>query len=333
MEIEDRLGFARGSLIGGYAIYELQDMIAIDDFVWRDVTKFSAGWQADPDIEFGPDKSVIWKAQRFDELRAELGKQLNYDEKKVDAALGRVMMAAQKRLNMRVGPRRIVKLIARQPLPDFPDSPHNSIPQWELIKPKAFVLTATVPGPELIAKFSGAKWWNAHQAEYPNSARLADLSGTFALDAADFIAELRRAGVSVVVSATLRNKTRAELMFYSFQIAHGKIAPEKVPLISGCDIIWDHGDPDASRIGAQEMVDLFQIVFRPSLTSLHIKGQAIDMTITWASKIKVADKAGKLHEIAGPGNGATSQALHAIGASYRVIKLLSDRPHWSSTGH
>ena len=281
----------------------------------------------------GPDKSTIWKAQRFDELRAELGKLLNYNEGKVDLALARVMTAAQKRLNVRVGARRIVKLIARHPLPDFPDSPHDNIPQWELIKPKPFVLIAAVPGPDLRAKFSGAKWWHAHQAEYPNSARLADLKGTFANDAADFVAELRRAGASVVVSATLRNKARAELMFYSFQIAHGKIAPGKVPLISGCDIIWDHGNAESSRIGAQEMVDLFQIVFRPSLASLHIKGQAVDMTINWAAKIKIADRAGKLHEIAGPGNGAISRALHAIGASYRVIKLLSDRPHWSSTGH
>jgi len=122
------------------------------------------------------------------------------------------------------------------------------------------------PGPQL----SGAAWWHANEGHYPNSARLEDLAPPFRQKAVRFVGALRDAGAQVEVSATLRNRTRAHLMHYSWKVAHGAVAPAAVPAVPGCAIRWDHGDLDRSKRGAQEMVDLFGIVYEPALTSLHI---------------------------------------------------------------
>ena len=75
------------------------------------------------------------------------------------------------------------------------------------------------------------------------------------------------------------------------------------------------------------------MAFPASLTSLHIKGEAVDMTIGWAGTLSIADAAGQVHAIGGPRSGESNANLHAVGATYGVKKLLSDPPHWSSTGH
>ena len=79
-EVEMRLGFGSGSLGSGYALYALDAPVGLNEFEWRDTTRYSGGWKADPTIEFGKDPSIIWSVQRRDELRAELGKKLGYDE-------------------------------------------------------------------------------------------------------------------------------------------------------------------------------------------------------------------------------------------------------------
>ncbi len=128
------------------------------------------------------------------------------------------------------------------------------------------------------------------------------------------------------VSATLRNRARAQLMHYSWRVAKGQLAPADVPAIAGCDILWDHGDLATSRAAARQMVRLFHIVFKPSLTSNHIEGTAIDMTITRPRSMTMTDGAGKTGVI------TSDAALHTVGASYGVRKLASDPPHWSANG-
>ena len=180
---------------------------------------------------------------------------------------------------------------------------------------------------------SGAAWWNANQASYPNSNRLEDLAKPFGDNAATFIKALTDAGASVKVSATLRHPTRARLMRFSWDIAKGIIAPRDAPAIPGCTIRWDHGDLARSKKGAQEMVDLFGIAFQPALTSLHIQGRAVDMTISWTGTLKIKDATGKEKSLGAPRSGETNTDLHRVGATYKVLKLVSDPPHWSDTGH
>lgn len=187
-----------------------------------------------------------------------------------------------------------------------------------------------VEGPR---NLSGKAWWHANQGSYPNSAAVADLAPGFRGKVETFIAALRKAGAIVTPNATRRNKTRAYLMHYSFKLAKGMIRAKDIPAVEGCVIIWDHGDVKKSRIAAREMVRLFDIVFQPSLTSLHISGNAIDMNIAWTGTMKIVDGKGVTREIGAPASGAKNAALHKVGGTYGVYKLLSDAPHWSSNGH
>lgn len=179
---------------------------------------------------------------------------------------------------------------------------------------------------------SGKVWWTANQARFPNSAALADLASPFRENVMRFVDALKAAGATVGVSATLRNGSRAQLMNACWRVSKGTLAPRDVPAIADCAIQWDHGSADASRLGAQEMVDMFQIAFQPSLTSLHIKGRAIDMTIGWTGTIRVKDANGIVRTLGAPRDNG-NPTLQRIGATYGVKKLASDPPHWSDNGH
>lgn len=208
---------------------------------------------------------------------------------------------------------------------------------WKALKagtPAPIPTPAPRPSPGPAAPpLSGAAWWNANQAKFPNSASVSALVPPFRDKVAAFIAALEDAGANVRVTATLRNPVRAHLMHYCWRIAKGSVAPKDVPAVAGCAIQWDHGDLAKSKKAAQEMVDLFGIAFQPSLTSLHIQGRAIDMTIGWNGTIQVRDKSGGPRAVAAPRSGDANRDLHAIGATYGVIKLVSDPPHWSDNGH
>lgn len=200
---------------------------------------------------------------------------------------------------------------------------------YELPPGEAFSIFSAQPRAEL----SGAEWWHANQHKYPNSAAIGDLVATFGTKVEKFVAELRKAGAVVKVQATRRNSIRAYLMHYSFKLSNGQIKATNVPATPGCNINWVHPSEALSRRAAKEMVKLFDIVYEPSLKSLHIKGLAIDMSISWSGTIKVKDALGKVFELGAPQSGAKNTVLHRIGATYGVKKLVSDAPHWSSNGH
>ncbi len=182
------------------------------------------------------------------------------------------------------------------------------------------------------AQLSGAAWWQANQARFPNSVDLSDLDASFRGKAAAFIDALRQAGAEVDVRSTRRHKIRAHLMHYSWKVAKGVIRATDVPAVPDCAIVWDHGSDARSRQGAQEMVDEIGVVFQPSLFSQHIPGLAVDLTITWSGAITVKDATGAAVTLSSPSDGS-NPALHKLGASYGVIKLPTDPPHWSVDGH
>jgi hypothetical protein len=185
---------------------------------------------------------------------------------------------------------------------------------------------------EASAKLSGADWFRRNQARFPNSDRVADLAPAFAAHVTQFLTALANAGTIVRISSTRRNRIRAWLMHYAWQVSHGAVAAADVPDEPEAGILWDHGDDTRSVAAAAEMVRLFAIRFKPSLTSNHIAGLAIDMTITWSGPIEIVDAAGAKHAIDQPRNGNDNGVLHAVGGSYGVRKLLSDPPHWSVDG-
>ncbi len=178
---------------------------------------------------------------------------------------------------------------------------------------------------------SGASWWHANQAKYANSVRIEDLAPDFRAKVQYFINALREGGANVAISSTRRSRIRAYLMHVCWRIAANELPASGAPAETGCSIKWDHGDGAKSRAAAKEMRDLFGIVFEPSLTSRHIDGLAIDMNISWQGTIRVRDAGGATVFLSSPANGA-NPALHKIGASYGVFKLVSDLPHWSNDG-
>ena len=81
------------------------------------------------------------------------------------------------------------------------------------------------------------------------------------------------------------------------------------------------------------MVDGFEVVFEPGVTTRHFDGKAIDMKITWPNgpfRVQRAD--GNFVDV--PSIPAKfNSVLHDVGATYGVKKLKKDGPHWSEDGH
>lgn len=170
---------------------------------------------------------------------------------------------------------------------------------------------------------SGPAWCE----KFPTSTSLNDLDPTFEPKVVAFISALKDAGAGVEVSATYRPVERAYLMHYCCMITDGKITASAVPPMAGVDIDWTHGgDMIVARSAAAQMVHGYGIAYPAALVSRHTQRLAVDMTISWAGTIEVKDARGVSHLC------QVQEDLWPIGASFAVIKLPSDRPHWSSDG-
>ncbi len=213
-----------------------------------------------------------------------------------------------------------------QPKPDGRIDPGGK--SWKKLVALAPPSASAGPDPRL----SGKAWFDANQARYPNSNSLDALEPVFGAKAKAFIGALRAAGATVSVNVTRRNPTRAWLMHYCCLVANDATVARTIPGNPDCDIIWDHKDDAATRRGAREMMTAFDIAFPAALKSRHIEGKAVDMTIGWTGTLRIKDGRGRDVAIGAPANGSNT-ALHAVGQSYGVVKLVSDPPHWSSDGH
>jgi len=184
---------------------------------------------------------------------------------------------------------------------------------------------------------SGPAWC----AQFPTSASLDDLTPAFRDSVTAFIAALRAAGAKVAISATYRPPERAYLMHWCSMIAgytkNGQqvIVPATAATpMPSVDIDWTHGgDANAAKAAAAAMVKAYNIAFPAVLVSRHTQRRAIDMTITGSGTINAKDVSGAVHAIALTADNSKNAGLIALGKSYKVIKLLSDAPHWSDDGH
>jgi hypothetical protein len=182
---------------------------------------------------------------------------------------------------------------------------------------------------------SGSDW----VAKFPTKADAASCVSPFRERLEAFIAALKVAGATVSINATLRPPERAYLMRTAWDIAHGDVDPTDAQPMAGVDIDWVARNPDGtpdleqSQDNAQAMVDGYEIAFQPSLTSLHITGQAVDMDISWTGVLQIATRDGVSHAIGSLPRSGTNPDLARVGASYGVFKLVSDPPHWSINGH
>jgi hypothetical protein len=194
---------------------------------------------------------------------------------------------------------------------------------------------AQIPVAQPVRTLSGSSW----TSQFPNSSDTSTLADGFRQNADNFISALSGAGATVEVSSTLRPPERAYLMHYSWRIAREGLDPATVPEKEGVNIDWVHKKADgsvdlaASRTAAQAMVDGYGVVFKPSLTSRHTEGHAIDMSIGWTGNLSISNAGGATIVINnGPRTGSNSQLIQ-VGATYGLIKLVTDPPHWSNDGH
>jgi glycerophosphoryl diester phosphodiesterase len=132
---------------------------------------------------------------------------------------------------------------------------------------------------------------------------------------------------SVTVSATYWPAERAYLMHYSSRLSKGEITAASIPAMVGVNIEWVHATEAASTAAATAMVSGYGIAFPPALVSNHARRTAIDMTIRNMVGKSIVDAAGTSIGI------TRLSDLNAVGATFGVIKLASDPPHWSEDGH
>ncbi len=145
------------------------------------------------------------------------------------------------------------------------------------------------------------------------------------------------AGAVVVILATSRPYARAWLMHYAWRIDQQGLDPAVVPVFDGpgglaeVPIAW-------TREGAREMVEAYDLVYRPSLTSHHIPHaegagvHASDMTVHFPHAVTLVDANGAQVAIAA-GEGDTDPAFWAFARTFGVLKLEKDVGHWSDDGH
>lgn len=184
---------------------------------------------------------------------------------------------------------------------------------------------------------SGRAW----TSRYPDTASTGDLADGFRTNVDNFLAALAAAGATRGISSTLRPQQRAFLMHYAYMIDKEGTAPADVPSYPGIDIEWVHKDSDgqpdlaASRTAAHEMVASYGIVDKPSLTSRHVEGLAIDVTIGWSGDLTIAKADGTSQTITTTPRSGMNDDLIEVGATYGVVKSrrgAKDPPHWSNDG-
>lgn len=115
-------------------------------------------------------------------------------------------------------------------------------------------------------------------------------------------------------------------MHYSAAIAKGTIAAAQVPRMDGVNIEWQHDSDKESRSAASSMASGYGIVYPPALISRHTEKAAIDMTITGLIGKTMKNASGDDVNI------KNNADIFSAGATYQVIKLVSDPPHWSDNG-
>ena len=185
---------------------------------------------------------------------------------------------------------------------------------------------------------SGSYWVTWANAHAKNSTSLDDLVDPFKTNAKAFITALDDAGATVSVSTTRRSDQRAYLFHWCWMIGLGKAKASEATTMLGVDIEWDHGDAEKSKQAAKEMIDGFGLAIPPSSTNApspvtnHSSGKAIDMNITWTGTIKIKKKDGTEASVLFMWDVNKNTKLHGVGASYGLVKLTTDAPHWSLDG-
>ena len=181
-----------------------------------------------------------------------------------------------------------------------------------------------------MAEASGPQWCG----RYPASTSLDDLLPDFADKVRAFLSQLTKAGATVTIADTYRPPERAYLMHWCCMVGGSGQDPRAVAPMPGVGIDWAHGGSvPAARDAARQMMSDYEIQFPAALESRHTQRRAVDMTISWNGTLNIRDFNGQMHSITGGPRDGSNPELIKVGATFGVMKLVSDPPHWSDDGH
>jgi len=151
--LADRLGYAHHILAEGYALLLLLSPVSRYDFIWRDNTRFSAGWVKER-VYFKEKNRWRWSdeyVQRADQDRFRFYQSERFEsENSWDAFLAE----EERLLNVRKGSERIVKVfpLVKAVDGDYPDAKTRSARQWELTAEKKFKCIAMIKPDRIIRR-------------------------------------------------------------------------------------------------------------------------------------------------------------------------------------
>ena len=186
-----------------------------------------------------------------------------------------------------------------------------------------------------VHQLSSGTWAWCNNSGYVNGQSLDQLEGDFKDKAKNIIGALRAAGVGVSVASTLRHPVRAAIMRYTFRYSREGVKDQK-----SLDLMAKHGvTVTGDRKAATAAVAKFGIAYTPSVTSNHIYGHAVDMSLSNLPAGKQIQLYGKTMTIqkgsASSKSTAESVRLNNTLNYYGIAgfkKMLSDKPHWSHNG-
>lgn len=117
-----------------------------------------------------------------------------------------------------------------------------------------------------------------------------------------YIAAIEAAGGVKTILATNPPRERAYLMHWAHKIVKNGFDPALVPPMAGVNIKWNHPTPQASVQAARQMSTGFGIGelaanTAPSLNTLHMRRQTIDLSISWAGTLNIANQDGTITAI------------------------------------
>lgn len=178
-------------------------------------------------------------------------------------------------------------------------------------------------------ELSGPQWC----ARFPGTNVTSDLLPDFRDRVDAFISVMKNAGATVSIGATFRPPERAYLMHWCCMVADSGQDPAAIPPMAGVSIKWAHPTLADSKAAAAAMKKKYAIKFPAALVSRHTQRRAIDMTIAWKGTLSIRDFNGKLKNITSTPRTGSNPDLIKVGATFGVIKLATDPPHWSDDGH
>jgi hypothetical protein len=162
--------------------------------------------------------------------------------------------------------------------------------------------------------------------------------------------QLERAGASVFLMSTVRNRRRGYLMWGAFTLARAEeeaTLEERLAHLEACnrdwgleiDIRWRHpGGWQATREEAREMAAAFDVVFATETgarESNHYDGIAVDLVVRALPRqvtLQAPDGASRTFDLSDPEQSRdlslTPELIDWIEEHFRLVKLRADYPHW-----